>query len=61
MLGDPASLAAGAILAAILLDWAWAGVQGGVLGPLDYISQRYGPPAVLDIGVAALLAGLHAR
>lgn len=56
-----AGLAAGAILAAILLDWAWAGVQGGVLGPLDYISQRYGPAAVLDVGVAALLAGLHAR
>lgn len=56
-----AGLAGGAILAAILLDWAWAGVQGGVLGPLDYISQRYGPVAVLDIGVAALLAGLHAR
>ena len=56
-----AGLAAGAILAAILLDWAWAGVQGGVLGPLDYISQRYGPAAVLDIGVAALLAGLRAR
>ncbi len=56
-----AGLAAGAILAAILLDWVWAGVQGGVLGPLDYISQRYGPAALLDIGAAALLAGLRAR
>jgi len=56
-----AGLAGGAILAAILLDWAWAGVQGGVLGPLDYVGQRYGPAALLDIGVAAFLAGLHAR
>ena len=41
-----AGLAGGAILAAMLLDWAWAGVQGGVLGPLDYIGERYGPAAL---------------
>jgi hypothetical protein len=56
-----AGLAGGAILAAILLDWAWAGLQGGVLGPLDYIGARYGPAAILDVAVACLLAGLHAR
>ena len=56
-----AGLAGGAILAAILLDWAWAGLQGGVLGPLDDIGARYGPAAVLDVAVACLLAGLHAR
>lgn len=56
-----AGLAGGAILAAILLDWAWAATQGGVLGPLDYVGERYGPAALLDIGVAGLLAGLHAR
>ena len=56
-----AGLAGGAILAAILLDWAWAGVQGGVLGPLAYIGERYGPAALLDVAVAGLLAGLHAR
>ena len=60
-LAAAAGLAAGAILTAILLDWAWASVQGGVLGPLDYISQRYGPAAILDVGVAAVLAGLRAR
>jgi hypothetical protein len=56
-----AGLAGGAILAAILLDWAWAVPQGGVLGPLDYIGARYGPAALLDVAVAGLLAGLHAR
>jgi hypothetical protein len=56
-----AGLASGAILAAILLDWAWAAVQGGVLGPLDYVGARYGPAALLDVGVAGLLAGLHGR
>ncbi len=56
-----ASLAVGAILAAMLVDWAWAGVQGGVLGPLDYIAERYGAAAVLDLGAAGLLAGLRAR
>ena len=54
-------LASGAILAAIAADWAWAQVQGGVLGPLDYAWQRYGPAAILDVGVAGILAGLHAR
>ena len=56
-----AGLAGEAILAAILLDWAWAGQQGGVLGPLDYVVARYGPAAILDVAVAGLLAGLHAR
>ncbi len=56
-----AGLAGGAILAAILLDWAWAAMQGGVLGPLDYVGARYGPAALLDVGVAGLLAGLRAR
>ncbi len=56
-----AGLAGGAILAAILVDWAWAGAQGGVLGPLAYIGERYGPAALLDVAVAGLLAGLHAR
>jgi hypothetical protein len=56
-----ACMAGGAILGAILLDWAWAGVQGGALGPLAYIGERYGPAALLDVAVAGLLAGLHAR
>ncbi len=56
-----ACLAGGAILAAIVLDWAWAGVQGGVLGLLAYVGERYGPAALLDVAVASLLAGLHAR
>ena len=56
-----AALAGGAILAAILLDWAWAIAQGGVLGPLAYIGERYGPAALLDVVIAGLLAGLHAR
>jgi len=56
-----AGIAGGAILVAILADWAWAAVQGGVLGPLAYIGERYGPAALLDVAVAGLLGGLHAR
>ena len=56
-----AGLAGGAILAAILLDWAWAATQGGVLGPLANVGERYGAAALLDVGVAGLLAGLHGR
>jgi hypothetical protein len=56
-----AVLAGGAIALAIGLDWAWATVQAGVLGPLDYVAQRYGPAAIADIGVAGAVAALRAR
>jgi hypothetical protein len=56
-----ALLSAGAIVAGLLLAWTWSRVEGGVLGPLDYTDQRYGPVAYLEILVAAAVAGLRAR
>jgi hypothetical protein len=49
------------IVAAILADWVYALIQGGVLGPLDYVAQRYGMVALLCVAVAAGVAALRAR
>lgn len=56
-----ASAGAWAIVAAIVIDWGYALLQGGVLGPLDYVAQRYGPWGPLSVVVAALLAAWRAR
>lgn len=56
-----ALLGAGAIVLGLLLAWAWSRTEGGVLGPLDYTDQRYGPVAYLEILVAGAVAGLRAR
>jgi hypothetical protein len=50
-----------AVAGGILLDWAYALVQGGVLGLLDYVGERYGPVALLSIAVAAAVAVARAR
>lgn len=60
-------VAVGAILGAwsvaggILLDWVASLLQHGVLGPLEYVDQRYGPVAWVSILVAAGVAALRAR
>jgi hypothetical protein len=56
-----ALLAGGAILAGVLLEWALALAGGGVLGPLDYIAERYGLLAWAEILVAASVAAVRAR
>ena len=56
-----ASAGTWAIVLAISLDWGYALVQGGVLGPLDYVAQRYGPWGPLSVVVAALVAAWRAR
>jgi len=45
----------------ILLDWVYALLQGGVLGPLDYVAQRYGVVALLALVVGTGVAALRAR
>jgi len=51
-----------AVVAGIVVDWVFAvTVQGGVLGPIDYVGERYGLVAPLAILVAATVAGLRAR
>lgn len=60
-MGIAAALGAWSIVAAILADWVYALIQGGVLGPLDYVAQRYGIVALLCVAVAAGVASLRAR
>lgn len=60
-LGAALGLAVGAVLLAMLMDWGWSRVTGGVLGPIEYWAARYGVAALLNLLVAAALAGLRAR
>jgi hypothetical protein len=60
-MGIAAALGGWSIVAAILADWVYALIQGGVLGPLDYVVQRYGIVALLCVAAAAGVAALRAR
>jgi len=60
-MGIAAMLGGWSIVVAILVDWVYALIQGGVLGPLDYVLQRYGIVALLSVVVAAGVAALRAR
>ena len=55
------TLAAAAVVAGFLIDWSWARVEGGVLDPIAYIEQRYGPLAILVVAAALAAAALRAR
>ncbi len=50
-----------AIVAGITVDWLYALGQGGVLGPVDYVVQRYGIVAIAAILVAGGVAAYRAR
>ncbi len=56
-----AALAGWSIVGAIFADWVYALVQGGVLGPLEYVAQRYGVVALLCVAAAAGVAVLRVR
>jgi hypothetical protein len=55
------ALGAWAIVFAMGIDWAFALVQGGALGPIDYVLQRYGWWGIASIPLAAGLAAVRAR
>jgi hypothetical protein len=56
-----AVLAGLAIAAGLVLESLIARVGGGVLGPIDYVNERYGLLAYVEIAVAALVAAIRAR
>jgi hypothetical protein len=60
-LGLAAFLGGWAVVFGILVDWIYALIQGGVLGPIDYVLQRYGAWGPLAIVVGALVAAWRAR
>ena len=49
------------VVAGMLIDWIYALLIGGVLGPLDYWAQRYGIVALIALVVGAVVAAARAR
>ena len=41
--------------------WQYGRIEGGVLGPLEYLDQVYGPLVLLEFAAAGVLAWLAAR
>ena len=56
-----AGLAAASIVVGFVLLWVWSHVEGGVLDPIAYLDERFGPIAYLNIVVAAAVAWLRAH
>ena len=50
-----------AIAAGLVLESLIARLGGGVLGPIDYINERYGVLGYVEIAVAAAVAAFRAR
>ena len=50
-----------AVFAGMLIDWIYALMIGGVLGPIDYWAQRYGVVAGVALLVAAAVAAVRVR
>ena len=55
------ALSLGAVTLGQLGLWQYARTEGGVLSPLDYLGEVYGPLVPLEFGAAALVAWLTAR
>lgn len=56
-----AVLGGGAIVVGLLVAWVWGRMEGGALGPLDYVNERYGPLAYLEVVAAAAVAWYRSR
>lgn len=58
-------LAVGLALLAVVLGqvglWVYARTEGGVLGPLDYLGETFGPLVPLELAGASITAWLTAR
>lgn len=63
--GRRVRLAIGVALVAVALGqfglWRYALLEGGVLGPLDYLAQAFGPLVPLEFVAAWTLAWITAR
>lgn len=53
--------AAAAVALGLVLRWAWSLTEGGVLGPVPYVAERYGPLAVALVVVAGTVGAVRAR
>jgi hypothetical protein len=54
-------LAVGSIVVGFAGLWQYSHVEGGVMDPVAYLDERFGPIALVDILVAAVVAWLRAR
>jgi hypothetical protein len=59
--GIALALALGAVALGQLGLWQYGRTEGGVLGPLDYLGQVYGPLVLVEFAAAGILAWLGAR
>jgi hypothetical protein len=63
--GRRVRLALGLALLAVVLGqlglWLYARTEGGVLGPLDYLGETFGPLVPLELVAAALASWFAAR
>ncbi len=55
------ALALGGVALGQLGLWQYGRSEGGVLGPLDYLGQVYGPLVLVEFGAAGVVAWLAAR
>jgi hypothetical protein len=56
-----AAIALVAVAIGLGLLWAWALTEGGVLDPVAYLSERFGPLWVAILAIAPIFAALRAR
>jgi hypothetical protein len=56
-----AALAVDSVILGQVGLWLYSLVQGGALGPLDYLSQARGPLVIAEVALAAVLAWAFAR
>lgn len=54
-------LALGSVAIGQLGLWQYGRIEGGVLGPLDYLGQVYGPLVLVEFAAAGVIAWLAAR
>ena len=55
------ALAAGSIVVGFVVLWAYSRTEGGVMDPVAYLDERFGPIALIDILVAGAVAWVRAR
>ena len=56
-----AAIGAGAIVAGLLIAWGWGRAEGGALGPLEYVNERFGPIAYIEVAAAGVVAWYRSR
>jgi ABC-type Fe3+-siderophore transport system permease subunit len=54
-------LAVGSIVVGLVVLWAYSRTEGGVMDPVAYLDERFGPLAIADIVVAGIVAWVRAR